>query len=235
MIKVYIGYDKREESAYLVAESSITRRSSVPLQITPLSLDRLQSGGLLYRPMDRRGAMYDFTSGAPMSTEFAISRFLVPLLAQTGMALFVDSDVVFLTDISVLLSYADPSKAVQVVKHRHTPTSSTKMDGQTQTAYPRKNWSSVMLWNCDHPANRRLTLHDVNTRRGLELHGLYWLHDDEIGDLPPGANWLVGEQERPKPLYCAHFTAGGPWLKDWQPRENDEIWLKEAKQVVLPR
>lgn len=232
-MKVYIGYDPREEDAYLVAEASMTRRATVPLEITPLSLDRLQAWGLLSRPMDRRGGMYDMASGAPMSTEFAISRFLVPMLAQTGWALFVDADVVFMTDVAELFSYADATKAVHVVKHTHSPTTTVKMDGQVQTIYPRKNWSSVILWNCNHPANRRLSLHDVNMRRGLDLHGFYWLHDSEIGELPAGANWLVGEQPKPDRILIAHFTAGGPWFKDWQPRQYDEIWLNEAKRLQL--
>ena len=75
------------------------------------------------------------------------------MLAQTGWALFVDCDVVFRG--SPLAMPLDDSKAVMVVKHRPLPAEGTKMDGQAQQAYSRKNWSSVIAFNCDHPANRR--------------------------------------------------------------------------------
>lgn len=141
--------------------------------------------------MDARGQLYDLPSNAPCSTEFAISRFLVPILCQQGWALFVDCDVVFLGDVAELFALADPSKAVMVVKHAPLVEVGTKMDGQAQVGYTRKNWSSVMLFNCDHPANRRLSLADVNERPGRDLHALYWLHDEEIGALPAAWNWLV--------------------------------------------
>jgi lipopolysaccharide biosynthesis glycosyltransferase len=123
-----------------------------------LNAERLAADGLLRRMQDRRGGIYDLPSNAPCSTDFAISRFLVPKLAQTGWALFVDSDVVFMDDVAQLFEQADANKAVMVVKHSQPETGDKKMDGQTQTHYARKNWSSVMLWNCWHPANQRLSL-----------------------------------------------------------------------------
>lgn len=228
-MKVYIGHDPREDVAYRVAEASLRRRASGPVQVTPLRAEHLAAVGMLQRPTDARAdgdrpARYDLISNAPMSTEFAISRFVVPHLAQTGFALFVDADVLFLADVAELFALADPMKAVQVVKHDHRPMTGVKMDGQTQTAYPRKNWSSVMLWNCDHPANRRLSLHDVNHRRGLELHGFYWLHDAEIGELPPEWNWLVGEQPRPDVPKIAHFTNGTPNMQGREKSPHADIW-----------
>lgn len=104
------------------------------------------------------------------------------------------------------------------------------MDAQVQTSYPRKNWSSVILWNTDHPANRRLTLHDVNTRPGLWLHQFGWLHDDEIGALPPEWNWLVNVQERPAYPGIAHFTLGGPFTPGWKGAQNDEIWYEASRK-----
>lgn len=227
-MRVFIGFDPREKVAYDVAEKSLRARASCPLEVTPLTLERLASFGMLSRLTDRRGGLYDLTSNAPASTEFAITRFLVPHLAQSGWALFVDADVVFLADVAELMAFADESKAVQVVKHIHVPTSLHKMEGQVQTAYPRKNWSSVTLWNCDHPANRRLSLHDVNTRRGVDLHGFYWLHDAEIGDLPPEWNWLVGEQTIPANPKLAHFTLGTPNMPGHENSPHADIWLEEA-------
>ena len=227
-MKVFVGHDPREQAAYDVAVRSLHGRRW-DVEVVPLHLDRLAANGLLRRLMDARGNLYDLPSNAPCATEFAISRFLVPILCQSGWALFVDSDVVFLGDVAELFSLADPNKAVMVVKHQNGHKAGTKMDGQEQVLYPRKNWSSVMLFNCDHPANRRLSLQDVNERPGRDLHAFYWLHDDEIGALPAEWNWLVGVQDKPANPKIAHFTLGGPWLPAWPGAEHDGIWLEASR------
>lgn len=168
--------------------------------------------------------MWDITSNAPCSTEFSNSRFLTPILAQEGWALFADCDVVFLEDVAELMRLADPKYAVMVVKHSMGNVSGLKMDGQPQVSYERKNWSSVILWNCDHPANKRLTLNDVNSRPGRELHAFYWLADNEIGELPMEWNWLVGVQAKPESPKIAHYTLGVPSMCD---SEHREIWEAE--------
>lgn len=227
MLKVFIGWDEREREAYEVARNTLMATSG--LSSTLLCADRLAACGLLNRPVDRRVQMYDIPSNAPCSTDFAISRFLTPLLAQNGWALFTDCDVVFLSDVNELLAIADPSKAVMVVQHPHQEIAGTKMDGQAQTVYRRKNWSSVMLFNCDHPANRRLTLWDINHRPGRDLHAFFWLADSEIGCLPDRWNWLVNVNPKPDRPAIAHFTLGGPWFLDWNDRpgvnhEHDDLW-----------
>lgn len=228
-LSVYIGYDAREAEAYRVAEKSLRKHASSPVSVNPLDAERLSASGLLRRPQDRRGYIYDIPSNAPCSTDFAISRFLVPHLAQTGWALFVDCDVVFLADVAELFEQADPDKAVMVVKHRQPETGGTKMDGQIQTIYSRKNWSSVCLFNCSHPANNRISLQDVNERPGRDLHNFYWLHDSEIGSLTPDWNWLVGVQEKPLFPKLAHFTLGGVFTPGWKGAEHDDIWLEAAR------
>jgi len=224
-LRVYIGYDHAEHQAYRVALKSLSKYTKTAPE--PLDASRLHAGGLLRRLVDTRVGMYDLPSNAPCSTEFAVSRFLVPILCQSGWALFTDCDVVFLGNPRELLALADPDKAVMVVKHNHFG-HGTKMGGAIQTHYPRKNWSSVMLFNCDHEANKRLTIQDVNERPGRDLHAFYWLHDSEIGELPPEWNWLVNVT--PKPAYpkIAHFTNGGPWIANWTPAEHDAIWLWAA-------
>lgn len=227
-MKTYLGYDSREPEAYAVAESSLRRRSSIPVEVTPLEIHRLASWGLLRRPTDLRGQRYDLPSNAPASTEFAISRFLVPLLAQTGWALFADSDVVFLDDVAKLLELADPRYALMCVQHTPQTDTALKMDGQPQLSYARKNWSSVVLWNCDHPANRRLSLVDIQERRGFDLHQFYWLADSEIGALPGEWNWLVNLEPRPIAPKIAHFTLGGPFTPGWHGADHDSVWYQEA-------
>lgn len=229
-MKVYIGYDQREKDAVAVARSSLWKTSSLTAEL--LDVDRLRQSGLLTRLTDKRGdTTYDLASNANASTDFAVSRFLVPTLCQNGWALFTDCDVVFLRNAHELLSLADKRYAVQVVKHNYEPSGTLKMDYQPQVPYSRKNWSSVMLFNCDHPANRRLSLHDVNNRRGLHLHQFYWLHHSEIGELPAEWNWLVGEQPRPENPAIAHFTLGVPSMKGYENCAHNELWWDEYRSL----
>lgn len=228
-MRVFLGLDERELAACKVAEHTLRNTSGIAPEF--LMLGELRARGLFTRPLDRRSGIYDLTSNAPWSTEFALTRFLVPVLCQSGWALFADCDVVFLRDVREMLVQADPGKAVMVVKHTQMPVEKTKMVDQPQTSYPRKNWSSVILWNCDHPANRRLSLRDVSERGGLDLQSFYWLHDEEIGELDPAWNWLVNVQPRPANAGIAHFTLGGPWIPGWAGWPHDEIWRQAADEA----
>jgi len=228
-VKIYIGYDADEELAYNVALDSLGAWSH--LQAEPLDAEKLSAQGLFCRQIDNRGQKYDLPSNAPCSTDFAVTRFLVPLLCQKGWALFVDCDVVFMANPVKIMKHADRTKAVVVVQHNHTG-GGEKMGGMIQTSYPRKNWSSVMLFNCNHPANQRLTINDISTRPGRDLHRFYWLHDSEIGSMPGQWNWLVGVEPKPAEPKIAHFTKGGPWIQGWQETEHDELWLEYAQGKV---
>lgn len=231
-MRVIIGYDASESEAARVAAKSLAEVTKG--EITPefLYAPKLRAQGLLTRPEDTRGHRYDLVSNAPCSTEFSNSRFLAPILVDSGFALYVDCDVVFLEDPREMLTEVLTTCAVNVVKHdTYVSMRGSKMNGEVQTAYSRKNWSSVMLFNCDHPANRRLSLWDVNHRPGRDLHQFYWLANGEIGDLDARWNWLVGEH--PDPRFkdgggIAHFTLGGPFTPNWRGAEHDDIWLKAA-------
>jgi len=234
-LSIFLGYDPREHAAYEVADFSIRRRSTAPLLITPMVLSHL--GHLMHRPIERRdGKMWDSISQAPMSTEFAVSRFAVPFLQRTGWALFADSDILCFADVADLFALADPRYAVQVVKHAPLTATGTKMDGQQQTAYSRKNWSSVVLWNCGHSANVRFTadIHALNTWSGRDLHAFRWLDDDEIGALPQAWNWLVGVTPDEGNAKLLHFTLGGPWFPDWCGGPCDDLWLRERCALTHP-
>lgn len=229
--QIYIGYDPREHGAYEIAHKSLMRRASGSVLITPLSLPRLEAWGLMTRPYTRysKGGLWDTISDAPASTDFAISRFLTPLLAQQGWALFADCDMLFMADIEELFALTDDKYAVMVVKHDQNPVEKTKMDGSVQTVYPRKNWSSIIMWNCDHPANQQLTLSMINQLPGRDLHRFCWLSDDQIGSLPLEWNWLVEVEEIPATPKIAHYTLGGPWLPDWEQKAYDYLWLQESQ------
>ena len=212
-LSVWIGYEPRELDALVVARTSLARRSSINVPVRSVILSDLERDGL-YRRRTRRnnGFMVDVISDAPMSTEFAISRFLTPLLAGgKGWALFMDCDMLVRADIAELFALADPSKAIMCVKHLHVPDETTKMDAQEQTRYFRKNWSSVMLFNCEHPANAALTVDLINRVPGRDLHRFCWIEDGLIGELPPEWNHLVGYSGQPDTdPKIVHFTKGTP-------------------------
>ena len=229
-MKVYIGYDEREHRAADVCARTLLRVTGGEIEPEFLCVPKLQAQGLLTRVRDERGGQdYDLVSNEFTSTRFNISRFLTPILCQQGYALFVDCDTIFLRDPRSMLIEVHARHAVSVVMHLQESKDQWKMLNQRQTNYPRKNWSSVMLFNCDHAANRRLSLRDVNERIRHDLHQFYWLADAEIGLLQPRWNWLVNVSPKPANLGIAHFTLGGPFTEGWHGAEHDDLWLGAAK------
>jgi hypothetical protein len=217
--RIYIGWDAREDEAYQVAKFSLARRASVPVSITPLELPELRARGLYWRAEDPLA-----------STEFTYSRFLTPQLAGfSGLALFCDCDFLWLGDVADLIACTRVPKAVYCVQHDYRPSETTKMDGARQTLYPRKNWSSLMLFDCGHPAVRRLTADVVNRETGAYLHRMQWVGDDAIGALPVEWNWLEGWNEKPArgTPKAVHFTRGGPWFDHWQDVDYGDLWRAE--------
>lgn len=228
MNSVFIGYDPRETEAFAVCRRSL--RTSGDLAINPLDLKELRRVGLYRREHENRnGQLWDVISQAPMSTEFAISRFLTPILARTGIAVFMDCDIYARDSLDELFEVAarDPSKAVWCVKHNYAPANATKMDGLQQTTYSRKNWSSVMAFNVRHPSNAKLTVDLINTVPGRDLHRFCWLKDEEIGALPAKFNHLVGvtpltEDDEP---VLVHFTNAGPWHESYELERFGDEWI----------
>jgi len=225
---IWLGFDPREAAAFAVARSSIQRHLNLPIPIHGLMLDQLRAEGLYTRPTERRdGRLWDVLSGAPMATEFAVSRFLTPFLARQGWALFMDCDVLARADLSPLFEHADPTKAVMVVKHKFEPPAGTKMDGQAQLPYLRKNWSSVCLWNVEHPSNRKLTVEMINTVPGRDLHAFRWLKDEEIGELDPCWNWLADHSDPEIDPKIVHHTDGLPFMPGYEDTPFADEWRAE--------
>jgi hypothetical protein len=220
-LKVYIGFDPREEIAWHVCRHAILRHG-LGLSVHPLRQDALRELGLYTRAADRSA-----------STAFSLTRFLTPYLAaHDGWSLFADCDVLFTTDLRRIVEGADPACAVHVVQHDYVPRRSVKMDGQAQAAYPRKNWSSVMLFNGSHAAVRALTPDVVNSATPAQLHRFEWLADEAVGALDPGWNFLVGEYEPPAQTpFGIHYTNGGPWFAET--REVDYAGLWQAERRLL--
>jgi hypothetical protein len=217
-VEIFIGYDPRERRAWDVCARSLQAHAAEPLTIRPIG--RTTLGPDLYmRPTTRTvdGILFDKTSQAPMATEFAIARFFVPLVTRARRALFVDCDFLFRADVAELIAQADDRFAVQVVKHQHVPVEAEKMDGQPQTSYERKNWSSCVLWNMHHAGARdRLSFAMVNEQRGLWLHQFSWLRDQEIGELAPAWNWLEGSSDPAIDPKAVHFTRGTPDMPGYE-------------------
>lgn len=244
MNSVWIGFDPRpaEVMAFAVTRESVRRHTNRRVPIRGLVLSELRASGLYTRPTEVRPSaadrpiLWDVISDAPMSTEFAISRFLVPYLARqtasakftgldgvkrerqlpAGWALFMDGDMLVRSDLAHLGDRLDRTKAVYCVKHNHRPVSDTKMDGQTQLSYARKNWSSFLIFQCDHASNSVLTPSFVNTMTGRDLHRLCWLEDEEIGELGQEWNWLVGHSNPDIDPKVVHFTDGPPSMSGFE-------------------
>lgn len=225
MRTIFVGFDPREADAFAVCRDSLRQHLTQKIPISGLVLDDLRARGLYTRPTETqpgfdRPVLWDVISGAPMSTEFAVSRFLIGHLAKTGYAMFTDCDVMARQGGNVARLFEmcerDPDKAVWCVKHAHNPRAETKMDGVPQTQYSRKNWSSVMIWRVDHPKNRALSLDTINSLPGRDLHRFCWLEDDEIGEIDLEWNWLVGYSPPVMSPKLVHFTSGGPWLTGYE-------------------
>ena len=215
----YIGYDPKEDIAYRICKQSLINRSTISISVKSLKLYELVAKNFYTRSIDPLA-----------STEFTYSRFLIPaLMNYQGWAVFCDCDFLFFEDISLLFDSLDGDKALYCVQHDYTPKEKHKMDGQKQTIYPRKNWSSFMVFNCSHPSNKKLTKEVVNCESGSFLHQLKWLRDSEIGSLDERWNWLEGwtsNHNKSEP-FAVHFTRGGPWFDKWQEVEFASDWIRE--------
>lgn len=217
--KIFVGYDSREDIAWQVCRHSLLRHSNSSVAVIPIRQSVMRELGLYNRAPD---------SGA--STEFSLTRFLTPFLAvQDGWALFCDCDFLFTTDVRNIFDGLDPTKAVYCVQHDYKPAHQIKMDGQKQAAYPRKNWSSLMLFNCGHPDVQALTPSVVNSASPSYLHRFEWVQDQShIGALDLDWNFLDGEYEKPDSTpRVIHYTNGGPWFEEWQKCDHAELWLRE--------
>lgn len=225
MIPVFIGFDPREAVAYHVCVNSLIRKTTQPLAITPLALRNLQG----YRETHSDG-----------SNNFIYSRFLVPhLMKHQGWALFIDGDMLVRADLSELWALRDESKAVLCVHHDYKTKAQSKYMGSANQDYPRKNWSSVVLWNCAHPANSVVTPSFVMSSTGAQLHRFTWLRDDLIGELPITWNWLPDEFGANPDARLLHWTLGAPCFHEYAGVPMAEEWHRErqlmdfCKQVVI--
>ena len=219
MLSIYIGYDPRESVAFYTLAHSILRRSSIPISVTPLMQSQL-------KPVYRR------PRGPTESTEFSMTRFLVPNLSgYAGWSVFMDCDMLCRVDIAALQDEirTQADKAVLVCKHDYVPKTERKFLGQVQTKYARKNWSSLMIFNNERC--RSLSVDYVNSASGLELHRFSWIDDAAIGELALEWNWLVGEYEYNARAKIVHFTIGGPYFEPYRDCDYAPEWFAEFESM----
>lgn len=221
-LRVFIGYDSKEPAAFAVATHSVMRHASRPVEIIPLVQYQLRKAGL-----------YTRERGPTESTEFSLTRFLVPYLSNfEGVSLFLDCDVLVRADVYDLLLYPliAPDQAVHVAQHDYTPKDGTKFLGHVQTVYPRKNWSSVMLFQ--NAECRAVTPEYVNTATGLDLHRFHWIRDAQIGALPRDWNWLIGDYPPNAQAKILHYTLGGPWWAEHVNCDHADLWRNELALMM---
>ena len=257
-LKVFIGYDSREPIAYDVAKYSLLKRTkNKNITVHPLKQYSMRELGIYNRSPDKLA-----------STEFTFTRFFVPYLMEyKGYGIFIDCDFLILCDIEEMFELAieqfnnNKELAVCVCKHNYVPKTTLKMDNQVQHVYPRKNWSSAIVFNCSNKYLKNLNLENLNNENvftGRVLHRFYWLSDNlndihsseedlmlssekKIGSLPLDFNWLSGEydihehipngRETPR---IVHYTLGGPWFADekcWNYPFSD-LWIKEVEELT---
>ena len=210
LLKIFIGFDQKEAIAYHTFTQSLIECSSIPLSIVPLAENNLN--------------FYDekHTDG---TNKFTYSRFLIPyLMGYDGWAIFFDGDMVCLSDLKKLKKFFNPNYAVSVVKHNYKTKQKSKYFGQKNENYPRKNWSSVIIWNCSHPKNKILTPSLINSKDGAFLHRFKWLSDADIGTLPKSWNWLAIEYPEKENLNLIHYTLGTPCFKQYANSSLSEHW-----------
>ena len=218
MITICIGFDPAETVAYHVLCQSIRAGSSQPVRFIPIN----------------KANIPEFTRGIEDgSTQFSFSRFLTPFLSgYVGQSIFMDSDMIVRCDIAEIFKHCDTGHDVFVVKHNYTPKEGKKFLGNIQHVYPKKNWSSMMVFNNFAQACRRLTPEVVNTASGKYLHQFEWSSDERIGELPAEWNHLVGEYAPNPDAKIVHYTLGTPCFAGYEDQEFAIEWFAERERML---
>lgn len=214
-----MGWDNRESAGCHAFIQSLVETTTGHISIAPLFADMQRDG----------------------TNTFAYSRFLIPYLCDfQGFAIWVDgADMLMIGDIAELWEYRQRWHSVQVVKHDYRTKHARKYVGTEMESenkdYPRKNWSSVMLWDCGHYAHRCLTPEYVADHDGAFLHRFGWLADEHIGALPIEWNWLLDEYGSNASAKLLHFTAGIPSIPTYRSSPHAQLWqLYSAKTMQSP-
>ncbi len=212
IIDLVVGFDEREAIAYHTFTQSVIDKSTVPVRFLPLNISSLTG----YTETHKDG-----------SNDFIYSRFLVPyLMSFTGWAIYADGDMVCLDDIKKLWDLRNEKYAIQVVKHNYKTKVKSKYWGNKNEDYPRKNWSSLILWNCNHSSHKILTPEFIKKQSGAFLHRFLWVKDTDIGELEKEWNWLAMEYPEKKDIKLIHYTIGTPCFQEYENTSLSSYWKK---------
>ena len=218
IVDIVVGFDQREAIAYHTFTQSVIENSTIPVRFLPLSINSLSD----YNEKHKDG-----------SNDFIYSRFLVPhLMNFKGWAIYADGDMVCLEDIKKLWDLRDKNYAVQVAKHNYKTKIEEKYWGNKNESYPRKNWSSLILWNCEHEAHKILSPDFIEKQSGAFLHRFSWIKDKEIGELEKEWNWLALEYEEKKDINLIHYTIGTPCFKEYSDKSLSSFWKKSFTNML---
>ena len=217
-VDIVVGFDQKEAVAYHTFVQSVINTATLPVRFLPLNINSLST----YKEVHEDG-----------SNNFIYSRFLVPyLLNFKGWAIYADGDMVCLEDIKKLWDLRDENYAVQVVKHNYKTKITKKYLGHKNEDYPRKNWSSLILWNCKHPSHKILTPKFIQKQNGAYLHRSSWIKDNEIGELKKEWNWLAMEYEEKDDINLIHYTIGTPCFKEYENTSLASYWKKSFLNLL---
>jgi hypothetical protein len=218
-MKIYIGHDSRFPQATRVCRRSIE--------------DYSKKGEHQIKYLDKKSltrvGIYGRENYPGESTEFSFTRFYVPMLCHyQGKALFVDNDFVFKCNPTEIEHYLR-EKPVACVKHNLGNIHGSKMDGVENKSYPKKCWSSLMLF--DNSKLKHLTKEYLDNASPADLHQFAWVKDNEIGRIPLKYNHLVGYYRKHKYIKAIHYTQGGPWFESYKDGELSEEWWTVYKSL----
>jgi lipopolysaccharide biosynthesis glycosyltransferase len=145
----------------------------------------------------------------------------------SGQAIFMDGDMIVRGDIAELWALRDLGKDVQVVKHDYKTRMKEKYLGSKNEDYPCKNWSSVMIFNCNNYPTKKLTPEYIQKSTGAHLHRFEWTENDRVGALPPEWNWLPDEYGANPDAKLLHYTLGTPCFHEFATTTMADEWHRE--------
>jgi hypothetical protein len=95
--------------------------------------------------------------------------------------------------------------------------------------YPRKNWASIFILNCEHPAWLGLNPEGQSV---IDLLQFKHLDDADIGELPDEWNRLVDEGHSVEGAKVCHWTAGIPSFENYHDAPGADLWRAERDKAM---
>ncbi len=214
-VKLFCGFDAREAVGFSVFANSVIAKSSLPVEIIPLTEQLGRKLGIA-------------TDGTNAFTKI---RYAIPAICGfSGHAIFADGiDMLCRSDIAELWGLRDEWSAVQRVAHDYSTQHPRKYLGTHLEAenkdYPMKNQSSLMIFNCGHYANRLLKPAYIAKTPGADMHRFHWISEKKwLTELPKEWNHLVGEDKPNPDAKIAHFTLGIAGFNAYRGVEFADEW-----------